>query len=232
MRQNPKVAGHASERLSSRFYEDEAWLLAEIEACRFVQLKGAGLAKDGEAVRSGNLIFHPPSGEFCVAVLDDRLRLVVTVLTEEMARRSSWGKDLTDATKLLAKRRALGPDLVPDSHFLKLYAAERAGLQVNLRLRSVDKNWDAIHLTLAKITLTPDQIDIEENSCVLSEDQFRSASEKLNTLVQEATIRPFLYVHVTTTNDRSVTVTNRFRGFKDIEEAELMRRWVRESGDD
>ena len=55
-------------------------------------------------VRSGHLIYIPDTDEYCVVIMDDRSRLAITVLTEDMAIKSSWGRGLTDAAKLKAKR--------------------------------------------------------------------------------------------------------------------------------
>ncbi|GAC13941.1 hypothetical protein [Aliiglaciecola lipolytica] len=44
--------------------------------------------------------------------MDDRSRLAIKVLTEEMTLDSSWGKRLDPTAKLKAKRIALGDEAV------------------------------------------------------------------------------------------------------------------------
>lgn len=122
---NPTLHSHAVARVQERFGLDESWLLEILDSGRFVWLKGAGNSGNVKRVRSGHLIYLPERNEYCVVVMDDRKRLAITVLTEEMARNSPWGSGLDQTAKLKAKRIALGEEVVDDSNFIRLYAEER-----------------------------------------------------------------------------------------------------------
>ncbi len=124
----PSVHNHAAKRLKERLSVDVSWLIDVLEQGRFVWLKGAGDSGNAKRVRSGHLIYLPNRNEYCVVVMDDRSRLAITVLTEDMALNSSWGKGLDQAAKLKAKRLALGEEAVHDINFLLLYAEDRGEL--------------------------------------------------------------------------------------------------------
>lgn len=97
------IHNHAIERLQERFSTDKAWLLHELENGCFVWLKGSGHSSHAINIRSGHLIYLPHRNEYCVVIMDNRSRLAITVLNEEMALKSSWGKGLDEVAKLKAK---------------------------------------------------------------------------------------------------------------------------------
>ena len=90
----PTLHTHAIDRLKDRFNLDKSWLLNELEHGRFVWLKGHGASGNIKKVRSGHLFYLQDKDDYCVVVMDDRSRLAITVLTETMALKSSWGRGL------------------------------------------------------------------------------------------------------------------------------------------
>jgi hypothetical protein len=128
----PVLHNHAIERVQERFGLDDSWLMEKLDSGHFVWLRGAGNSGDAKFVRSGHLIYIPEKNEYCVVVMDDRKRLAVTVLTEDMARHSSWRNGLDETAKLRAKRIALGEEVVDDCNFLRLFAEERGRISLTL----------------------------------------------------------------------------------------------------
>ncbi len=221
----PAIHNHAIERLQERFGIDEEWLLQELENGRFVWLKGFGDSGDAQKVRSGHLLYLPQRDEYCVVIMDDRVRLAITVLTEEMALRSSWSKGLDRAAKLKAKKIAMGAEEVADSNFLRLYAEERGCVSVSVRARTYSYEWKPVVVTLCKVCLEADQINPIDDSCTLSQPHLMSVSQALMERVENKEIRPYCELFVSTTNDKSVKLANKIEGVSSLDEAEYARRW-------
>jgi hypothetical protein len=139
-----KLHTHAVDRFQERFGVDKSWPLNKLESGRFVWLKGSGHSGIAKNVRSGHLLYLPHIDDYCVVAMDDRSKLVITVLTLGMALNSSWGKGLDDATKLKVKRISLGKELIDDSQFLRIYAEERGQLVASVRAKTVKYDWEPI----------------------------------------------------------------------------------------
>ena len=97
---DPSVHNHAAKRLKERLDADKSWLIDVLDQGKFVWLKGHGNSADAKNIRSGHLIYHPKRNEFFVVVMDDRLRLEIILLTEDMALYYSWCKGLDQAAIL------------------------------------------------------------------------------------------------------------------------------------
>ncbi len=221
----PSLHSHAINRLNERYALDEAWLLQELENGRFVWLKGSGDSGNIKKVRSGHLIYIPNRDEYCVVIMDDRSRLAITVLTEDMALRSSWAKSIDKAAKLRAKRIVLGEEEVNDSNFLRLYAEERGELSVNIRVRTVSYDWKPIILTLLKISIKAEQIDPKENHCTLTESQAKEISTIIEHKVATEEIRPYCELFVSTGKGKAALISNKISQFYDLEIAGQIGRW-------
>ena len=96
---DPSVHNHAAERLKERFGIDESSLIDVLEQGRFVWLKGSGDSGNAKNVRSGHLIYLPNRNEYCMDAINDRSRLTITALTEEITINPPWGKALHHAAK-------------------------------------------------------------------------------------------------------------------------------------
>jgi preprotein translocase subunit YajC len=119
---------HAINRLQERFNLDHQYLLNELENGRFVFLNGYNKYGKLTDIRSGYLIYFPNKDEYGVVIIENRSRLGVTVLTEEMALNSSLGKELNENVKLKAKTIAFGEKSLDNSQLLHFYAKERGQL--------------------------------------------------------------------------------------------------------
>jgi len=199
--------------------------MERLEQGEFVWLKGSGHSGNAYGVRSGHLIYLPDQDDYCVVVVDDRRRLAITVLTEEMGLNSSWANGITGAAKLKAKRISLGNEVVPDSHVLRLYAEEREGLSLTVRARTFTYDWVAKIVNLQKITVTPEQIDPEADHCTLSELQEAQVKEQIHLKVSEQIIRPYGELFVATGKGKQTAVSNKFEGFESVTLAEQAMRW-------
>ena len=220
-----KLHGHAINRLKERFNLHKSWLLNELENGRFVWLKGSGNSGNIKKVRSGHLFYLPDEDEYCVVVVDDRSRLAITVLTEEMALQSSWGGGLTEAAKLKSKRIALGNDVVDDCDFLRLYAEERGELLVNIQARTIAYNWKFIGLRICKTAIKAEQIDTIKKNFTLTDVQINEISKLILDKINASEIRPYCDLFVKSGHGRTAFISNKIDGISCLEEAEIARRW-------
>ena len=225
MASDPSVHNHATERLKERVGVDEAWLIDVLEQGRFVWLRGAGDSGNAKKVRSGHLIYHPNRGEYFVVVMDDRSRLAITVLTEDMALSSSWGKGLDQAAKLKAKRLALGKEAVHDTNFLRFYAEDRGELSVTVRARTVSNDWKPVVRSIYKTSIKPEQIDIDRKCCTLSDEQVDAVSRLISEKIASKQMLPYCELSVSTARGKIALVSNQLNVASDLESAELAKRW-------
>jgi hypothetical protein len=222
----PSLHNHAIDRLKERFGVDESWLLHELENGRFVWLKGYGNSVNTNKVRSGHLLYIPNRNDYCIVIMDNRSRLAITVLTEDMALKSSWAKGVDEAAKLRAKRIALGEEEVNDCNFIRLYAEERGKLSINVQIRTVLYNWDPIVLNLYKTNIVADQVNPKGNYCTLTECQMNDVSIAINRKLTDKKIRPYCELFVSTgSRKRTALVSNKLDGLSSLENAEQARRW-------
>lgn len=217
---------HAANRLEDRFNADESWLLQELNEGRSVQLKGVGFAEEGSQVRSGHLLYLPEKKEYCIAVMDDRHRLCITVLTEEMGVNSTWGNGITETVKLKAKKNALGKKSVHDANFLNLYAKNRGILAINVRIRTYSNCWDPLIVTLCKIEIKPEQIDLENNSCTLTGAQEEEVIKMVKRRLADCEIQPYGELFIGTTNNKKISIVNEISVVSSLDAAERVRRWL------
>lgn len=228
MASNPSLHIHAIERLKERFGVDKTWLINELDQGRFVWLKGSGDSGDAKNVRSGHLIYLKDRDEYCIVVMDDRSRLAITVLTERMALNSPWGNGLDKAAKLKAQRIALGEEAVDDANFLLLYAEERGELSITVRARTVTYDWKPIVLSIYRINIKPEQIDVGKKCCTLSVEQMGEVSRLINEKILAKEMRPYCELFVSTNKGKAAMVSNSLDGISDLESAESARRWEAE----
>lgn len=221
----PSVHIHAIERLMERFGVEKSWLLNELEQGRFVWLKGNGDSRDAKSVRSGHLIYNSHKNEYCIVVMDDRSRLAVTVLTEEMAIKSPWSKGLDRAAKLRAKRIALGEDAINDINFFLLYAEDRGELSVTLQLKTFLYSWNPVVLSIYKTNIKPEQIDILNKCCTLSEEQINEASRIIIGKIAAKEMRPYGKFYLKTGSGKFAVISNKSDFISDLENAEGASRW-------
>lgn len=222
---DPSVHNHAAERLKERFGIDESWLIDVLEQGRFVWLKGSGDSGNAKNVRSGHLIYLPNRNEYCVVVMDDRSRLAITVLTEDMALNSSWGKGLDQAAKLRAKRLALGEEAVHDINFLLLYAEDRGELSVTVQARTVSYDWKPVVSSIYKTSIKPEQIDIDGQCCTLSDEQMDAVSRSISEKIASKEMRPYCELSVRTGRGKTASISNQLNVASDLESAEIAKRW-------
>lgn len=221
----PKVNQHAVQRLNERFGVDESWLLNELRQGRFVWLKGSGDSCNAKNVRSGHLIYIPHRKEYCIVVMDDRSRLAITVLTEDMAINSSWGKGLDQAAKLKAKRRALGKEAVDDINFLLLYAEDRGELSVTVIAKTVSYDWEPLVRSIYKTNIKPEQLDVDRMCCSLSEEQMDAVTRIIIEKIATKEIRPYCTLYARTSKGKAALISNKLDAVADLESAEIARRW-------
>lgn len=222
---DPSVHNHATERLKERVGIDEAWLIDVLEQGRFVWLKGHGDSGNVKNVRSGHLIYYPNRNEYFVVVMDDRSRLAITVLTEDMTLNSPWGKGLDQAAKLEAKRLALGKEAIHDINFLLLYAEDRGELSVTVRARTVSYDWKPVVRSICKTSIKPEQIDIDRKCCTLSDEQMDAVSRSISEKIASKEMRPYCELSISTSGGKTALVSNQLNVASDLESAELAKRW-------
>lgn len=227
MKNKSIVHDHAKSRLHERFNIEFSWLQNELDNGRFVWLKGSGNSRELKSVRSAHLIYIAHLDQYCVVVIDDRSRLVVTVLTEEMALNSSWKNGVTESAKLKAKRIALGRDTIDDSYFISLYSKEREKLEVTVRAKTVTNNWDPKTVPLCKITIEADQIDILKKSCKLSEVQKDEVSKSFFEKVNSKEIKAYANFYISTSRGKMIAVQNMIQGVGSLEDADSIKRWAK-----
>lgn len=216
---------HAIARLNERFSLDQDWLSQELDQGRFVWLKGSGANGSEKNSRSGHLIYIPYSDEYCVVIMDDRSRLAISVLTEAMALKSSWGAGMSEVTKLQAKRIVLGEKIIPDSHFLRVYAEQRNELSVSVKVRALSGAWKLTMVPLMKLTLTADQIDPVEDQCTLTDEQCAEVSRIIHCKIADGAILPYGELLITNSHrSRTTRIANRMEGVATLEEGEAVRR--------
>jgi hypothetical protein len=221
----PSIHNHAVERLKERFGVDESWLRDKLEQGEFVWLKGSGNSCNAKYVRSGHLIYLPSKNEYCIVVMDDRSRIAITVLTEDMALNSSWGKGLDKAAKLKAKRLALGEEAVRDINFLFLYAEDRSELSVTIQAKTISYDWNPLRQSISKIKIKPEQIDIDRNCCTLSNEQMDAVSKSISEKIANKEIRPYCELSLRTGRGKTALISNKLNVASDLENAELAMRW-------
>lgn len=221
----PSIHSHAAIRLKERFGIDESWLMGVLKEGKFVWLKGSGDSGDAKSVRSGHLIYLQNRNEYCVAVMDNRARLAITVLTEDMALNSSWGKGLDHAAKLKAKRLALGKEAVPDINFFLLYAENRGGLLVTVQARTVSYDWKPVVRSICKTIIKVEQIDIDGQCCKLSDEQMDILSKSIRDKIASKDMRPYCELSIRTGRGKTALISNRLDMVSDLESAEIARRW-------
>ena len=222
---SPSLHNHAIERLQERFNEDKEWLLNELENGRFVWLKGSGDSGIARGVRSGHLLYIPNKNEYCVVIMDDRSRLAITVLTEEMALNSPWEKGINEAAKLRAKRIALGEEIIDDCHFLRLYAEERGELVVSVRARTVSHDWKPLTCLIYKTSIKAEQVDTENRHCRLTDDQMNEVLKVIKDKIAGQEMRPYCELSVCTGRGKSALISNTIANIFRLDEAESARRW-------
>ena len=227
----PSLHNHAIDRLQERFGVDKSWLLKELESGRFVWLKGSGHSGSAKNVRSGHLLYIPNKNEYCIAIMDGRSRLAITVLTEEMALKSPWGQGLDEEAKLRAKRVALRGEDVDDSDILRLYAEERGELSVNVRARTVSHDWKPIVLSIYKTSIKAKQIDTKNKCCTLTDDQMVEVSKVINERIVAKEMRPYCEIFVSAGRGKSTLISNTISETSDLEDAESARRWDSPTGE-
>ena len=142
-----------------------------------------------------------------------------------MAKKSPWSKGLDKVSKLKAKRLSLGSEVVQDSTFLRLYAEERGGLSLNVRMKTVTYNWKPIVITLCKVAITAEQINIEDNKCVLLDVQINEALQLINRKISKKEIRPYCDLYVSTSNKKTVLISNTIDTLFSLDLAENAERW-------
>jgi len=222
--EKPKLHSHAVSRAQERFGLDNATTLLEaLDSGRFVWLKGAGNSGAARGVRSGHLIFLPEKNEHCVVVMDDRRRLAITVLTEEMARKSSWTDGLNEASKLKAKQIALGKEVVHDSNFLRLYAEERGGISLKLIARAFTHDWKVISVSICKFEIAAEQIDPSLKTCLLTQSQEEEAAACIAIKIKAQVVRPYCDFSAHS-GHRSVPIASQIAGTLSLEDGETARR--------
>lgn len=207
-----------------RIGKSDAWLLEQIDQQKTVRLVHKGSDRFGARVRSAHLLYVTELSEFFVLVMDDRKRLVVTVLTEEMALKSRWREGLTDENRLRARRRA--GELVPDGAFLQEYANQRGATPVNLRVLGVGKNWKRRSFTLLKLLLEPERIDVERNEVVLTSEESDRARSALQQLIAEGRMLPYGEILLVTGHGKQLDIRPVNLGIGSLSDAELARRWA------
>lgn len=222
---NPSIHKHAADRLRERLHAEESWLAEILQEGKFVWLKGSGDSGNAKKVRSGHLIYHPKRNEYCVVVMDDRQRLAITVLNEEMALKSSWGGGLDQAAKLRAKRLALGEEAVHDINFFLLYAEDRGELSVTVTARSVSYDWEPVVHSIYKTSIKPEQIDINGKCCALSEEQMDAVTRIISEKIVNKEMRPYAELSVRTGGNKTAFISNRVDVVSDFKSAERARRW-------
>lgn len=226
MATNPTLCSHAISRLLERFGVDESWLMNELNDGRFVWLKGSGNSEGSKRVRSGHLFYIPHRDDYCIVVMDDRSRAAITVLTEAMALNSPWGKGVHEAAKLKAKRLALGEKSISDGNFIRLYAEERLELLVSVRATSVAYNWMQITIPICKAKITADQVDIETNSCAMTEDQVAMIVSAIGTKIKAKEMREYCDIYICTAGGKRIPISNTIDKLLPLSEAANARRWV------
>lgn len=225
MARNPSVHQHAINRLEERFGISKEWLMNELDSGKFIWLKGNGNGRAMTKDRSAHLFYLPQKNEYCIVIMDDRERLAITVLTEEMAKKSTWAKSINDVVKLKAKNIALGIDSNYDSKFLSLYALERGGLKVTVNAHSYDSNFNPIRITITNIIIDADQIDTDSNTCTLTQPQFQEVESLTLSKIHEKKILPYCDFYITTGGGKSAALANKFSSISSLIEAENARRW-------
>lgn len=222
---DPSLHSHAVKRLKERFGVDESWLIDKLDQGRFVWLKGSGDSGNTKNVRSGHLIYLPDKNEYCIVVMDNRSRRAITVLTEDMAINSSWGKGLDREAKLRAKRLALGDEAVHDINFLLLYAENRGELSVIVQARTVSYDWKPVVRPICKTKIKPAQIDIDRKCCTLSDEQMDIVSKSIIEKIARKEMRPYCELSIRTCRKKTALISNELNVASDLESAEIAKRW-------
>jgi hypothetical protein len=119
----------------------------------------------------------------------------------------------------------LGTEVVQDSTFLRLYAEERGGLSINVRIKTVAYDWKPILIDLCKVTINAEQISVDENECLLSHSQLETVSLIISNKISNKEIQPYCDIFVSTTNNKAVLVSNKINIVSCLDFAENAKRW-------
>jgi hypothetical protein len=217
---------NAINRLKDRFNVEAAWLLNELEHGRFVRLKGLGNSDDVKQIYSGNLIYIPDKNDYCIIIIDDRLRLVITVFTQIMVLNTPWGKGLDETEKLKAKKISLiaGVD-INDINFFRLYAEERKGLLVTVIARALSYDWRLKMIKICKIKLDAYQIDPVTKFCTLTENQVSEVSLSIYKKIDEKKIQPYCDLILKSSDEKTALISNKIDGIFFLEDSVNLQRW-------
>jgi len=225
MSKRVSIVEHAMNRLVERFSVEQDLLIGLIESGRTVRLKGLGNACDARGVRSGHLCFVAEPNGFCVAVMDDRHRVVITVLTDQMAAENSdWAEGVDDVAREKARQLATGDQ--SSGKLIQAYAKRKLRLPMNVQLATVSIDWIPKVRMVAKIEISEDQVDAKNNVCVLTSDQRELIAREILVLLSEGLIRPYGHVFLVKKNGPKLDVDDRFEGLSPLSEADTARRWL------
>ena len=135
------------------------------------------------------------------------------------------GNSLNQITKLKAKRIALGKEEINDIEFLKLLAIDRNELSVTVRATTVSLTWEPIVLSICKINLRPDQMDIEKKFCTLLQEQMDIVKSTIADKIEASEMRPHAELFVRTARGKMALISNQVDLISNLENGENARRW-------
>lgn len=218
------VHSHAQSRLTERFELSTEWLLKRIDNKSFVWLDVVSEMNCGTAARGAFLIYIPAQNTFCVAVIDVTAKLIITVLNEDMASRSTWASSLTADRKKHAK-------------LLALQSEELSGIDYYMRLKMLDISRSTriiaqcltperkpMNITVAKIEVTLEQF-LTSELIRLTEDQQNLIKRKLTSAVAQEKILPCVDIFAQHKDFKTVPVQHDFCNFPSCQELLMLQRW-------
>ncbi|HHQ4593695.1 TPA: hypothetical protein ACSP2D_002976 [Aeromonas veronii] len=226
MRNKLTLHPHAVRRLTERFAIDPSWLLHELECGRFVWLRGAGGCGDIKYVRAGHLLYLPQRDEFCVVIVDCRTNIAITVLTEVMSLNSTWAKSINEVTRKRAKLIALSHEDDSPGESLMSLIKIKGELTVTVQARTFSSTWSAKIVSLCKVKISASQIDLDAETCTLTDEQFDMVSTVLMNKIAERNMVNFCEIYICCKKGNVMAVSNSIKGIFSITDAESIMRWM------
>lgn len=218
------VHPHAQTRLAQRFGLSTKWLLERIDNNSFVWLDVVSEMNCTKAARGAFLLYIPTQNKFFVAVVDVAAKLIITVLNEDMALRSTWAACLTSDRKKHAKLLALqSEELSGVEYYIQL---KQLDISRNTRIvaQCLTPELKPLNITLAKIQVTIDQF-LTSELIRLTEDLQQLINTKLTSAVEKEEILPCVDIFARYKDFRTLRVQHNFCNFLSCQELLMRQRW-------
>ncbi|MEA3587650.1 hypothetical protein J6I75_04735 [Pseudidiomarina sp. 1APP75-27a] len=216
---------HAEQRLAERFGLPVEWLLERIEAKQFAWLDVISEISDTSSARGAFLFFVPEQNTFCVAIVDVTAKLIITILNEDMASRSTWAASLTKDRKKHAMLLALRHEGYSGVDYYRKLKELDLSRSTRVVAQSLTCDLKPRNITVAKIQVTMDQF-LTSEQIELTDDQQRQVRMVLADAIEQNQIMPCVDLYAQHKDYRRLSVQHEFCSLKSCQDFLMQHRWA------